>query len=803
MIKNYFKIALRNLVKQKSLAFINVFGLSIGITCFTLCVLYSINEFSFDSFHHQASNIYLVRNSSEKANSNQTDQFIFTPMPLGPAMKHDLPGVEDYVRYIQPYETFIKINNTGGREDISYADRSFFHVFSYRFKYGNAATALKDLHSIVLTEGIAVRLFGKANAVGESIQIKVENSFEPFIISAIVENPPSNSSIQFSMIASFDRFANTAEGKMSAGVWGWNAYVTFVRLTPGNRLATNSKLLSDFRNSHFPKGFGSEGGYTLEPVLNIHTNPRLTGLKVAPIDSKTIWILLSIATGVLLISCINFTTLSIGRSASRSKEVGVRKVIGGTKNALILQFLTESLLLAFLSALLGLLLAVLLLPYFNQLSGRELSLSLGQVPQLLAFIIGLVLIVGLLSGCYPALILSGFSAVEVLKTKIKLGGANLFTRSLVTLQFVLSATLIISAIIIVQQLHFMQSRNPGFEKANVLDVETLGISGTTHLYPLFKHELSLRPEIAGVASADNGLGEHEGMNTTGFTYRQKLITIAQYYIDPDYLPTLGMHLLVGRNFNREIASDTVNAVIINETTMNEIGWTVDNVVGQPLEGYGNYGVKNPIVIGVVRDFNYQALTNPVQPLMFHQFSASLSQPNHFFVRIQPGDPSRALVAINTIWKKIAPEYPLKYNFLDEDLDRFYKSEERLSNIISWTGGIAIFLACLGLFGLASLAVVNRTREIGIRKVLGASVSTLFALISKDFVRLVTIAFLIAVPTAWLLMTKWLQEYVYRINIEWWVFCIAGMAIIFIALLTVCFHAIRAAMANPVKSLRTE
>ena len=803
MLKNYFKIALRNLTKQKTLAFINIFGLSVGIACFSLFMLYAINEFTFDGFHKNAADTYLVLDGNGKPNPKPIGGYIYTSMPLGLAMKQELPGVENSVRYIQPYETFIKIKDERRRENIAYADPSFFNVFSFKFKYGNAQTAIRDLHSMVLTEETAIRLFGKTNAIGESFQVKIENVFETFIVSAIAENPPTNSSFQFSMLVNFDCFANTMEGKMDAGAWGMNSFMTLVQLKPGSTLANENKLLAKFRHKHFPKGLGSGGGYDLVPLRELHTNPDLMGIKISPVDPKSIWILLSIAAGVLLIACINFTTLSIGRSASRAKEVGVRKVIGGSKKALMLQFLTESLLLAFLSTLIGLVLANLLLPYFNQLSGRELSLSFAQFPQLTGLIAGLILIVGFLSGCYPALILSGFNAVEVLKAKIKLGGANFFTKSLVTFQFVLSAALIISAIIIMQQLHFMQSRNPGFEKENVIQIKALGVANTKQLFSLLKNELSGRPEIVQTASTDNGLGEKEGWSFTGFDYNGKSIMLSQFNVDPDYMPTLGMHLLVGRNFDQTIASDTVNAVIINEETMKELGWTPENSIGRQLEGYGNYGVKNPIVIGIVRDFNFKDLTHQVEPLMFHQFASSKNNLWHFFVRIRPGDPSKALAAIQAAWKKLAPDYPLKYNFLDEDLDRFCKSEARLSNIIGWAGGVAIFLACLGLLGLAALAVVNRTKEIGIRKVLGASVSTIISLISKDFLRLVVIAFVIATPLTWRLMNKWLQDYAYRINIEWWVFGISGVGIIFVALLTVCFQAIKAALANPVKSLRTE
>ncbi|MFC0518725.1 ABC transporter permease [Mucilaginibacter angelicae] len=801
MIRNYLKIAFRTLAKQKTLSFINIFGLSVGIACFSLFMLYAINEFSFDGFHKNAANTYLVLDANGKQNIKALEGVIYTPMPLGPAMKQELPGIENYVRYIQPYETFVKIKNEVRRENLAYADSSFFHVFSFKFKYGNAKSAINGLHSIVLTEKTAERLFGKTNAIGESFQVKIGDALETFIVTAIAENPPSNSSFQYSMLINFDCFANTRSGKMGAHDWWMNLFVTMVQLKPGSTLANDNKLFANFWHRHF-QAAGS-GGYNLVPIKDMHTSPALVGIKISPVDPKSIWILLSIAAGVLLIACINFTTLSIGRSASRAKEVGVRKVIGGTKKALVVQFLTESLLLAFFSTLIGLALVYLLLPYFNQLSGRELSFSFLQFPQLTGLIAGLVLIVGLLSGCYPALVLSGFNTVDVLKAKIKLGGANFFTKALVTFQFVLSATLIVSAIIITQQLRYMESRNPGFDKENVLVVETFGVSDAKHLFPLFKQELSGHPGISGLAGADNGLGEHEGTGFTDFSYQGKAINTKQFHIDPDYIPTLGMHLLAGRNFDPAIASDTVNAVIINESMMNELGWGPENCTGRQLEGYGNQSFKNPTVIGVVRDFNYEPLTDRVQPALFHQFARGGESLNSFYVRLQPGNPSKALAVIHSAWKKIAPDYPLQYNFLDEDINRFYKAETRLGNIISWAGGIAIFLGCLGLLGLSALAVVNRTKEIGIRKVLGASVSTIISLISKDFLRLVVVAFFISTPITWWLMNKWLQAYVYRINIEWWVFGISCVAIISVALLTVCFQAIKAAISNPVKSLRSE
>ena len=800
MLKSYFKLAWRNLAKQKGLSFISLFGLSVGIACFILFLLYAVNEFNFDGFHKNADDIYLVQNGRTDA-KDEIGGWIFTEMPLGPAMKQELAGVKEDVRYVQPFETFINVNKEGRRENLGYADSAFFSVFSFKLKYGNATTALADIHNIVLTEQTAKRLFGRSNAIGETFQVKIENVFQPVVVTGIAEDLPANSSFQFTMLASFARWALTEEGKNS-NQWGWNSYMTFVQLKPGSSLAGDGQLLADFDHRHQPTHVEAKTGLTLIPLKAIHTNTRLNGVKVSPVDPKMIWMLLIIAAGVLLIACMNFTTLAIGRSASRAKEVGVRKVIGGTKRALMFQFFTESILLTLLSTVAGILLAMRLLPYFNRLSGRELVFSITQFPQLIGLIIAMILIAGLLAGFYPALLLSAFKAADVLKTKVKLGGSNLFTKSLVTIQFVLSAAMIISAIIIVQQLHYMQSKNPGFDKENVVELETYLIPNGTSVFALFKQGLAAHPEIAGSASAENGLGEREGMSGTAYKHDGKSIECAEYNIDANYIPTLGMRMLAGRNFSPDIAGDTVDNVIINEALMKEYGWTPEKSIGKPLEGYDNHGLdKAPTVIGVVKDFNYLGLQHKIAPQIFLRFPNA--QPYRFFVRLKPGNPTKALAIMEAEWKKILPNYPIRYNFLDEDLGRFYQSEERLSSIIASAAGLSIFLSCIGLLGLSVLAVSNRTKEIGIRKVLGASLASIFRLISKDFLQLVVIAVLVASPIVWWVMHKWLQDYAYRIRIEWWVFVLTGVTITGLALLTVGFQAIRAAVVNPVKSLRTD
>ena len=499
-----------------------------------------------------------------------------------------------------------------------------------------------------------------------------------------------------------------------------------------------------------------------------------------------------------MIACINFTTLAIGRSASRAREIGIRKVVGSGRKQIAWQFLSEAIFLTVLSVVLGLTISYLLLPSFNQLAGKDLRFSLEQFPELAWLIIGFTFVVGILSGSYPAVVLSGFKPLEVLKEKIKVGGANFFTRSLVVVQFVLSIGLIASTIIILQQLKFMTGQNPGFQKENIVVVNAGDVDGKK-IYPLFKRAVSDDPSITGIAGSELGLGEGEGLSRSSFDYKGRSKQAFDYFIDPNYIPLMKMEIIRGRNFDPKITSDTVNSVIINETLARDFGFSIDSAVGQSLTGYSER--LTPVVIGVVKDFHFRPFSEKVEPQMFHQFRDYA--PHKFFVRIKAGDPSKALATLRKAWSSLVVDLPFRYDFLDESLDNFYKSEVRWSHIIGWAGGISIFLACLGLLGLAALAAVNRTKEIGIRKVLGASVPNIIGLLSKDFLKLVIIAIVIASPLAWYFMSKWLQDFAYRINIGWVVFLIAGLSALTLALVTISLHAIRAALASPVKSLRTE
>jgi putative ABC transport system permease protein len=811
MIKHHLKIALRSLRRQKVLSFINVLGLSLGLACFILFLLYSVNEFSFDRFHKKADNIYRVYRWTEAMNGHDAEGDVYLPMPLGPALKKDLPDVQEFVRMQEAWgESYVRIDNKVSRILFSFADPQFFSVFDFKFSSGNHANALNDIHSVVLTQKIAKQLFGPENPVGKTFDVKWDDVFEPFTVTAVVDDLPSNSTVTFDMLGNYNYLATTKNGKRSVDNWRRSAYFTYVQLREGSTLAKDPARLLSFRRKYYPdeeaglrkegywKGKGAPVTYGMQPLLSIHTDTKVWGGSQASVDASTIWLLLGIAGGVLLIACINFTTLSIGRSAARAREIGIRKVVGSMRFQLMRQFLAEAFMLTLISVVLGLAIARLLLPAFNELAGKELGFSFSQFPEMIWLLVALTVIVSLIAGSYPSLVLSSFNPIQVLKQKIKVGGSNFFTRSLVTLQFVLSIGLIAATMIILQQTKYMTGKNPGFNKEQVLVVNASGAK-TKKLYPLFKQEVMQQPLFAGIAGSEQGLGANAGWSRQGFDYKGTLKQVYEYFIDQDYIPLLGMQMAAGRNFTQHIAADTVNSVIVNEAMVKDFGWTLDNAVGQVLKDY-NPGM-DVVVVGVVKDFNFRALHNAVEPQLFHMFHDYA--PFKFFVKLKPGNPAQAIAALEKTWAKLEKDIPFKYSFLDEDLARFYASEVRWSNIIGWAGGISIFLAALGLFGLAALAVVNRTKEIGIRKVLGASLAGIIGLLTKDFFKLIIIAMFIATPLAWYFMNQWLQDFAYRISPGWWLFAAAGLLSLIIAFITIGFHAVKASLMNPVKSLRTE
>jgi putative ABC transport system permease protein len=810
MLSHYFRVALRTLARQKVLTAINITGLSLGLACFCLILLFAVNEYSYDNWHVNAGRIYQVdeRWISKDGRQGGTDGL---SEAIGPALSRDFPEVETFVRLSSADEKLMRGNGETMRNAMSFADKGFFSIFSFPLLSGSAAEALKDPHSVVITKTKAIQLFGTADAVGKTLQVKFDTTYRPFTVSAVAADLPNNSSIYFDVLGSMDYLFQTDSFRRQA-MTSWRFVFgdqTWVMLKPGSRLAEQPDRLLQFRWRYNPdeaEAFRKEkqvrARLSLQPLLEVHTDPSISSSGVDATDPKNIRILLAIAAGILLIASINFTTLAIARSAGRAVEVGVRKVVGGRRGQLIRQFLMESVILSVISALLGYLLVVLLLPWFNELAETHLVFSFSQFPQLIWMLAGLTLLVGLLAGCYPALVLSGFRPVEVLKSKIKLGGSNYFTRGLVTLQFVLSIGLITCTVIILRQVSYLRSKDLGLIKENTVAVYTRDVDAARG-YALLKHALAQDKAVLGVTATQFGFGAEQGMMNDLYKIHGIVSPAIVYPVELNFIPVMGMRLVAGRNFDPGLTSDTVNSVIVNETLVHDyLGCSTAEAIGQRFESkFTNGPGRFKTVIGVVRDFNFDRLNRKVRPQLF-LVPADLA-PRCYYVHLRGGDPTPTLAAIGAFWKSFAPDVPLRYGFLDDALGRFYKSEMRWGDIIACAGGIAIFLACMGLFGLAALAAANRLREIGIRRVLGASGLQIVSLLTGNFMGLVMVAALISSPLAWYFMSKWLQQFAYRIDISGWIFAVTALAALAIAWLTIGTQAWRAAQANPAENLRTE
>jgi putative ABC transport system permease protein len=807
MLLQYVRIAIRNLAKQKVLTFINVSGLSLGLACFSLILLFAVSEFNFDSWHEKAARIYRVNEVFTQDDGRQ-DGDAGLGMPAAPAFRLGFPDVEEAVRVTQAPERLMKGAGDAVRLRLSFADTGFFAVFSFPLLAGNSRVPLKDPHSVVLTRSKALQLFGTADAVGKTVQIKFDTVFRPFTVSAVAADMPVTSSIRFDVMGSFEYLLLTDSSRVRA-MNGWHMTFgdqTFVLLRPGSKLASEPERLLHFRWRYFPdeeqawrKDKKVQTRFQLEPLARIHTDTMVdAGDPEATTSPKNLWILLSIAAGILLIAAINFTTLAIARSAGRAKEIGVRKVIGGQRRQLILQFLSESMLLSVISAAAGLLLAYILLPWFIQLSGRPIELSFFRHPQLTLLLAGVTVTVGLMAGLYPALVLSGFRPIQVLRSRVKLGGSNYFTRGLVTLQFVLSLGLMIATVVILRQVDFMRSKDLGLIKENTIAVRLRDVD-PLRAFSQLKLALAADRSVMGVTASEIKIGD-QGQMGDMYDFGGTLDGVIEYPVEAHFIPVMGMRLLAGRNFNPAIRSDTVGNVIVNETLVRrEFGLTPAAAIGKRFMDPHSHQYKT--IIGVTGDFNFESLTRKVRNQMFTmpaQFS-----PGFTYVHFRGGDPTPTIEALGAAWRRIAPELPFEYSFLDADFDNFYRSETRWGNIIACAGGISIFLACLGLFGLAALAAANRLKEIGIRRVLGASVPEIVGLLTGGFLPMVMVASLVASPLAWYFMNRWLQGFAYRTDIGWATFGLTALVALGIAYITIGVQAFRAARVNPVKNLRTE
>lgn len=797
MFRNYVKIAFRNLWKNRVYSGINVFGLAVGLATCLVITLYVADELSYDRHHKRADRIYRVVHHAtwDEGNLNLAP----TSAPYGPTLKQNYPEIEQAVRILgegggpmQYGETKIEV------DDVLFAEQGLFQVFTYPFLFGDPNTALSKPESIVLTKELALRLFGDAaKAMGKTIYF--ENHFGN-VVTGVIDNVPANSHLTFSGLRSLPT-------GFSGGWQEFNLY-TYLLLREG----TNPQTLTAKFPAFFERYIKPEMGNVtykmeLQPITSIHLHSNLD-YEIGPNgSSRTVSVFAVIGGLILLLAGINYMNLSTARSAIRIREVGVRKAVGSGRGQLAGLFFTETLLLTLVATVLGVCIAQGMMPFFTNLTGKNLSIWQFGTGYSLAAIAGFALITGLLSGCYPALFLSGSRTVAALREQLgKQSGTIAFRKTLVTFQFVITITLIAASGIIYQQLRFSLDKELGFNKEQVLTFH-LNEEKTRTKIPAIKAQLLNNPLIEGVAAASNPLGTNS-LGGGGYFFEidgqmtQSSRITQNFMVDGDFLKTMEIGLVQGRSFSDAIPADRSNAILVNETLVKELGWK--DPIGKRVKFFiDNKGtLAERRVVGVVNDFHTHSLQHKIEPLAL-QMPPSPNEEDNLYVKIRPGQAADALVFIEKTYRQFEPGSVFTYQFLDQNFARQYAAEQNQSQILLIFSALAIFIACLGLFGLAAFAAEQRTKEIGVRKVLGASVASIVALLSKDFLKLVLIAIVIASPVAWYAMHRWLENFAYKIDMSWWVFALAGLLAIGIALLTVSFQSVKAALMNPVKSLRSE
>lgn len=799
MFKNYLIIALRNLSKNKVYAFINIAGLSIGLACSMLIILYVKDEVSYDRFHSNVKNIYRIVKQNNDLQGHKTGIDGNTGYFQGPRFTKNVGGIQSFVR-VQSGGADVKHETEVSYQELLYADSNFFSVFSFPLKYGDKLSCLKDPHSVVLSEDAAKKQFGTADAVGKTMILKKGENFEPYIVSAVAKKTQQNSSIQFEMLLPL---IVPEKEEQDPENWFHTFLNTFVVLSPNVKVPVIETGMQKFYTADsrdavklITEKYGpmqSKEQYHLQPYAAMHLStelPAQNGLGNAS-NPMYSYILSGIALFILLIACINFVNLTIARSVKRAKEIGIRKVVGGQRKQLILQFLGESFLLCFIAFFFAVLLVKFLLPLFNDLSNKALALSYLFDVKLVAGYVLLFAVTAFLAGFYPALVLSGYNPVQTLYSRFNLGGKNYLQRSLVVLQFALASFLIIATFTIYSQFNYLTNEKLGYDDSHLVKVDKQTL--TRDEAKLFRSKLKENPNIVSITAKNSGYWG-TGAKVNG----DSAISFAYETIDEDFLPSLKIALKEGRNFSRDYTSDSSQSIIVNESFVKMAGWK--KALGQEVNFFYENNKKYS-VIGVVKDYHFQPLNQKIGPQLF-----TMKKSNEYgtaFIKIKPGSERTSIKHIEEVFRSLFPLNPFKYVFKDEENIKNYESEAKWKQIMLFSAILTIFISCIGLFGLSVLSAEKRTKEIGIRKVLGASVQNVVSILSKDFIKLVIIALLIAIPVAWLAANKWLENYPYRMPLSWSMFAAAALLVITVGLFTVSFQALKAAVANPVKSLRTE
>lgn len=797
MFKNYLKIAWRNFRKNKTSSAINIFGLTTGLTCCLLIALYIQHELSYDKFQTKGDRIARVIMEYSFNGSSESNKGNFTSVRVAPVFKRNFPEVQSGVRMVK-YEKVVKYKNKLlSEKNFMFADSTFFDMFSFKLLQGDPHTVLSAPNQVVLTESTAKKYFGNENPIGKSFLVGDTSLYQ---VTGVMQDCPSNSQIKFDFLASFSSLGITPDYEET--YWDAN-YITYLLLKDKSSISSLQAKLPAFMKKEMA-GKGATINFYLEPFSKIHLYSQFAGFE--PNNSITyIYILAAVALLILIIACSTYINLSTARAIERAKEVGVRKVIGADKKQLFWQFISESAILCLLSVVLSMLVATFAMPYFNQLTDKQLQAHSLFSLRFLTFSFLVVVCVSLLAGSYPALILTSFQPVKVLKGSFKNAESKQWLRkSLIIFQFTISVFLIVATLVMQKQLYFIQHKKLGYDREHVL-VLPMDNKMLTSL-PLIKQEFKSNPDIVSVSSTVRSPVEGGG----GYNMRSSVmpedqqIAVTANPADEDYIKTTGLQIIAGTDFTEQDIKDVTPEeqnkklyhFILNESAAKQLGWTPQEAVGKKMFLDNS---RPGFVKGVIKDFHFESLHNAIKPyIIFPELRA-----RELLVKMKGNHLPQTLSFLETKWKELVPDRPFEYRFLDDDYNKLYSAELRLGKVMNLFAAIAIILACLGLFGLSSYTAQQRVKEIGIRKVLGASVSNIIIVLSGDFVKLAAIAIVIAFPVAYWAMTKWLQDFNYRTNMNWSIYVIAGAATMLLAIATVSFQAIKAAIANPVKSLRSE
>lgn len=794
MLKNYLTLAYRNLIKDKFYSLINIFGLTIGVTCGMLLFLYVTDELSYDKYHTKASRIYRI--VSYITEPDKINRWTSTQPPLVKTLKQDYPFVESYARFFSNGRVMFRLGEQKFYEEDVYAtDSTIFDIFTHKFLEGDPKLALAQPGSVVLTKKVADRYFGKSSALGQILRTDDTTSYK---VTGVIEDVPKNSHFTFNALMSLNQYQRQADG------WGGfyiNSYLLLSKNADIKKLEAGFPQLYEKYMSSIFKRMGIHITYQLQPLTSIHLYSHFDGETNG--DIGYVYTFSAVAFFMLLIASINYMNLATAQSAKRAKEVGLRKVMGSLKGALIAQFLTESVMITMISLLSSVVLVAALLPFFNTVSGKEIGYMQLLSPQFILIGLAIVIFTGLVSGSYPAFYLSAFEPADVLKGSFKARGGSFFRKALVVAQFTISLVMLICTWIVYQQLNYMRNKDMGYDRDQVLTIDYQG-DQPREKYNTFRKEMLDNPNIQNLATASSPVSNIGGRiifnveSTTGM----KEMAFKPTVIDQDYIKTMGMKIVAGRTFSDEFPSDTSNSVMVNEAAVKRMNWK--DPIGKKVEidnGPNDGKTPRPTaqVVGVVKDFHQQSLYNPIEPMIMIYRRANPV----IHIKIKTQNTASTLAFIEKKWQETYPDRLFEYRFLDQDFQSAYHADELRGQIFTAFSTLTILIACLGLFGLATFTTEQRVKEIGVRKVLGGSVSSVVLLLSKDFTRLVLFSFPIAIPIAYFSMRHWLQSFPFKTDIEPWVFLAACALTLVICWLTVIYQSLKAALANPVTSLRSE